>query len=435
MSIRLSLCAFALGVFTIAVAPAAIAQEETAMPAEQSILEMRGADVVAVFNGEKNASDVFGDDFLQAVSADQLTAMNAQLSAQFGAMISVESIEPVDEFQGQIAFRFERAIGRGGIAVSTDAPNKIVGLRLTSFEPIDDSVDKITTDIAALPGRVGVYFGPLYGSGEPLLSVAADEQFAIGSTFKLYVLSALTRSIAKGVRAWDDVVRLDTKSLPSGTLQDWPDGSPFTLHTLATLMISVSDNTATDQLIKEIGRDAVEAELRASDHSAPDGTLPFLTSLELFALKADVELASAYNAADESEQRRLLQNLATRLNGKPDRANAQGWSKPRMIDTLEWFGSAQDVRGIMHRLVDANDPIALSVMGVMKAMPPAMASKWDYVGYKGGSEPGVLNLSWLLRDKAGEWYVLAMSWNNTQAPVDQANLEMLSQRVLALADE
>ena len=51
--------------------------------------------------------------------------------------------------------------------------------------------------------------------------------------------------------------------------QDWPKGAPVTLHTLATLMISISDNTATDQLIAIVGRDAIAEELRASGHAEP----------------------------------------------------------------------------------------------------------------------------------------------------------------------
>ncbi|MFL9455456.1 serine hydrolase [Tolypothrix bouteillei VB521301_2] len=50
------------------------------------------------------------------------------------------------------------------------------------------------------------------------------------------------------VLAWKDVVQLQPseKSLPSGMLHTWPDGSYLTVQTLASLMISLSDNTATD---------------------------------------------------------------------------------------------------------------------------------------------------------------------------------------------
>lgn len=50
---------------------------------------------------------------------------------------------------------------------------------------------------------------------------------------------------------------LGEKSLPGGILQNWPKGAPLTLHTLAGLMISQSDNTAADTLLEILGRDVV----------------------------------------------------------------------------------------------------------------------------------------------------------------------------------
>ncbi|NMB11632.1 MAG: serine hydrolase [Firmicutes bacterium] len=44
-------------------------------------------------------------------------------------------------------------------------------------------------------------------------------------------------------------LKSDYISLPSGMLQEWPVGSPITLHTLASLMSSISNNTATNALI------------------------------------------------------------------------------------------------------------------------------------------------------------------------------------------
>ncbi len=94
---------------------------------------------------------------------------------------------------------------------------------------------------------------------------------AIGSAFKLYVLSTLSREIAARRRSWNDVVPLDQRSYPSGILQDWPQGTPMTLQTLATLMIAISDNTATDQLA-------------ATSHAAPELGQRFSTTREFFQL-------------------------------------------------------------------------------------------------------------------------------------------------------
>ncbi|WP_373047449.1 serine hydrolase [Vulgatibacter sp.] len=80
------------------------------------------------------------------------------------------------------------------------------------------------------------------------------------------VVAELVRATEAGERRWDEVVRLapEAYSLPSVLLQDWPAGAPVTLQTLATLMISRSDNTATDQLVHLLGRERIEAMLVAT---------------------------------------------------------------------------------------------------------------------------------------------------------------------------
>ena len=55
-----------------------------------------------------------------------------------------------------------------------------------------------------------------------------------------------------------------------------------------------------------------------------------------------------------------------------------------------------------------------------------------YVGFKGGSEPGVINLTWLVRSRAGAWHAVTGSWNDPQAPVDEARFAALMQRSLQL---
>lgn len=407
-------------------AQVANAQEEAA----PNSLEASAEGIIAVFQGTRPAHEVFSPMFLASVPEAQLQALHQQLTAQFGALQGLESVEPSGSSSAIVSLRFERAIARGPMQL--DADGLVAGLLINQFEPIDDSPAKIASDIAALPGETSVYYAPLAEGAEPIVAVTADEQFAIGSTFKLYVLSALARQIAAGEHAWDEVVPLGTRSLPSGLMQSWPEGAPVTLHTLATMMISISDNTATDQLIEIVGREAVADELRASGHSDPDRALPFLTTLELFGLKGDLARGQAYAAASEEEQARLLDSLASEIAGHPDNIVKPTSAQPTAIDSLEWFASGRDLAGLLRRIVALDDPTARAIMAVTPAVPEPKRADWSYIGYKGGSEPGVFNLTWLLQDKAGEWRILAMSWNNPDAPVEPAPFELIAQRILSL---
>lgn len=420
----------ALPILLLGLHQAGHAQHEGHAAASPTPVEARGADVVAVFKGERPAAEVFAPSFLEAVPEAQLLALVEQLEGQFGPLEGLGSVTSAGPGEATIRLKFARALVGGPMALSPDG--LVTGLLLNDFQPLGDSAEAIVADLAKLPGDVSVLYAPLDRWKEPIVSHNADAQLAIGSTFKLYVLSALAHQVERGVRSWDDVVTLDTRSLPSGMLQDWPRGAPTTLHTLAALMISISDNTATDQLIHLLGRAALNEEVIASGHSAPERMLPLQTTLELFGYKGDPTRAGSFAAAGEDQQSVLLEAFAQEIARDPDKITPPRFTEPTMIDSIEWFASATDIRRAMERLVEFDDPTARRIMAISPAVPEPKRGDWAYIGYKGGSEPGVLNLSWLLRSPAGEWYVLAMSWNDAEARVDASKFELLAQRLLSL---
>lgn len=392
-------------------------------------VETRAADVVAFFRGEIAAEQIFNDAFLAAVPPAQLSAVVAQTTGQFGALVGVETVRPTGPASAILAMRFERAIVSGPITL--DAAGKISQLLLNDIAAVDDSPAKILGDLQALPGVTNAWFGPLEG-GEPLLAHNADTALALGSTFKLYVLSGLSHAIARGERRWDDVVRIDARSFPSGLTQDWPDDAPATIQTLATLMIQISDNTATDRLIRLLGREAVESELALSNRNSAR-SIPLLTTRDLFVLKSDHELRESYLAAGYTARRDILGTLGGREVGLQAVSAALSGS-PVAIDTLEWFASPEDLRALMRRLTGPEHETARAIMAASPSLSAAARESWSYAGFKGGSEPGVLNVTWLLRDREQRWHLLTLGWNNPAAAVDQKQLELLALRMLALAD-
>ncbi|WP_298466421.1 serine hydrolase [uncultured Erythrobacter sp.] len=398
--------------------------------AEKSQLRIRSEQVVALLNSEIEPEGIFTDGFLAAVPISQLAAISQQLTTQFGAAIAVEGLYPINETRAGLHIRLERAIAKGGIAIDPADDNRISELLFQEFEPVDDSPEKIEADLRALPGEVSALFAPV-GGGPPLISVDPEKQMALGSTFKLYVLAALAQDVRKGGRSWNDVVALDTKSFPSGMMQDWPDGAPVTLHTLASLMISISDNTATDQLIKLVGKGRLDEILDASGHSAADLNEPFLTTRELFLLKGgDRARLSAYSAADAEVRAQILGGLEDNPPGAGQVARAF-LSGPVAID-VEWFGSAKDLENLFQYMGSYADDTTYDILAINPSVPPPIRARWDYIGYKGGSEPGVLNLTWLLVDPKGKGHVLTLSWSNPEANIEQTTLELIAQRILSL---
>ena len=406
--------------------------QEQAQTAEQSALELRADQVVAFLNGEVEAREIFTDGFLAAVPPAQLAAISAQLSSQFGTAQSVETLTTPAGTRSALAIRMERAIARGGIAIDPNDNSRISELLFQTFDAIDDSPAKIEEDLAALPGDVSWWFGPLDRSSPAIIASEWGDQMPLGSTFKLYVLAALAREVAQGQRSWDDVVPLtDARSFPSGMMQDWPQGAPVTLATLASLMISISDNTATDALIMELGRDAVFQTMADSGHSRPALNDPFLTTREMFLLKGGpADRLAAFQAGSAAQQAAILEAIDERPVPM-SQIQAAFSGGPIALD-VEWFASAEDMASLFRFMRETADPRAFEIMSINTSMSASTREKWDYAGYKGGSEPGVLNLTWLLRGDDNRDRVLFLSWQNEEANLDQSALELIAQRILSL---
>lgn len=335
----------------------------------------------------------FGDAFLAQVPAQQIALVLASFTTQYGALVAVTGTG------GTLTTRLERA--ELPTQITLDADGRIIGLFFGSAVPIGDGVEGFVARIAALPGQTSV---AVISNGELAAGHAPEAALAVGSAFKLAVLAALGDAVALGTLVnLDDTVLLDPawRSLPTGILQDWREGTPVTVATLANLMISVSDNTATDALIALLGRDAVEA--------YGERNRPFATTGEMFRLKAtgNEALLEEWRAGDETARRAILAALATQP------LPAIGALSPVLTPDVEWFFNAFELCALLDRTAD---------MWAFDINPGlARREDWASIAFKGGSEPGVLNLSTRVVDAEGNSHCVVATWNNT-APLDEQAL-------------
>jgi beta-lactamase class A len=84
-------------------------------------------------------------------------------------------------------------------------------------------------------------------------------QFKAASTVKIPLMIEVFRRIDAGEASLDDmhVLKAEEKAPGSGVMLNLHDGIELTLNDLIYLMISISDNTATNLLIRLVGMDAV----------------------------------------------------------------------------------------------------------------------------------------------------------------------------------
>ncbi|PXA99159.1 hypothetical protein DMC47_04880, partial [Nostoc sp. 3335mG] len=381
--------------------------------------------------------------FRAALPKAKLDALAAQITGSLGKPTGVEKIEPVGPLTARFQIGFERGLLNGEIALDPAAPNQIVGLLFKGAEPRGPtlgSIDAVIEQLATMPGRSGFALSRL-GNGAPV-TVAAHAPttpLAIGSAFKLVILAELVRSIEAGERKWSDVVTLDGSALPGGGYAQQPKGTRIPLRELAERMISVSDNSATDILLFHLGRRKVEAMLPVvgmTDGGARN--IPFLGALELFKLKGvdGGALGTQYLALSPEQRRALLDGPVrdTPIAAIPATLFQDG--KPLRIEQLEWFASPNDLVRTMDWLRRHGDgPAGAELRAVLSKNPgPAEPAKnWRYVGYKGGSEPGVLTMTFLLQGKDGQWYALSSGVNDPASDVDTLRFTGLMARALELA--
>jgi len=397
-------------------------------------LDMRVAELIAAIAGARSYDSYFAPSFRAALAKAKWDAVVTSMTAQMGKPLAIDRLTAVTPFSANLRVRFERGVVNAQIAIDPTPPHQVIGLLFTGPEMAGDSLDKLAADMRALPGTTGLGIYAL-GEGAPrlLTGIVPDKAMPLGSAFKLWVLGELAREVAAGERKWSDVVPVGPASLPSGITQSWPAGSPVTLQTLATLMISISDNTATDTLV------ALEGERLDGfvTKAGVPGLAPFLTTRQMFALKspANNDLATQWaTSLAPSARRKLLDTNAARLRTTPvDPMMFAG--KPAAIDTLEWFASPAETAGMLDWLRREGGDTPRALLAINPGIDPATRGKFDYVGFKGGSEPGVITLNFLVRRKDGRWLAIAAGWHRGDAGVENDRFVMLMTRALVLLAE
>ncbi|HEY5388154.1 MAG TPA: serine hydrolase, partial [Thermoleophilia bacterium] len=133
--------------------------------------------------------------------------------------------------------------------------------------------DRIAAVAATLGGTVGVAARNL--ASQASFSVNADELFPMASCFKIPVMVEVMRRVDAGELRLDDRLTLtEADKSPGSTLIHCQEGLQPTVRDLLYLMITLSDNTATDLLWRLVGLGAVNETMRELDLATIDCFMP-----------------------------------------------------------------------------------------------------------------------------------------------------------------
>lgn len=115
---------------------------------------------------------------------------------------------------------------------------------------------RISAELASYDGQMSVYADDLKGN---TVMIGPDELFETASTIKTYILACLFDQAERGEASLDDMLTYREEHFinGSGLFRELSFGTAMKVKDVATLMIIISDNIATNMMIEYLGQDTI----------------------------------------------------------------------------------------------------------------------------------------------------------------------------------
>ena len=282
------------------------------------------------------------------------------------------------------------------------------------------------------------------GVCQPLFERDSNELRATASIFKIWILAAAAEAFLLGDIQIEQIITLVSSELAlGGVINNEPLGTEFTLLEIATLMLGISDNTATDLLHETIGRDSIHDIINTLNLSQPQFLNPLLSINEQFHLFFSFTLANSLsyiNGTELYQENFLLNNIiplgpVSSFPYNNDSLFVNGSWRASPMDICKTFAHLRD-------LPEGSDAMQMvdSALGAGAAQPE-VRNFWDRVWYKGGSlESGVNGLqvlthAWLLENQNENPFVIIAMANNPAGGIDVFDIQSITARILELTKE
>lgn len=332
---------------------------------------------------ENSMGTCFSQSFKSSISPDYMFYLVNESRTYYGDFVSVSVSSSPDSngrYSYNATFQYSSMVGSASIDIWSKNINYLyMGFFVFKQSYIDSiSLSSIYTEFEDLPSNGSLLVAV---DNSILHSYNADQRMAVGSTFKLYVLYALDQYIQSTPSVyWTTTypVQDKYKSLYTGGISSYSNGTLLTLKTYANFMINISDNSATDHLIHYLGRAYVEGFL------PPSYDVPLLTTAESFKLRyliSDTDLNN-YIAMNDGDKRNYLDTTIANLDVN-DIPSTTDWTANIDVEKqMEWFFNITEIyyiQNITKGMSSTHMNGGLAWIGM----------SWDVYSYKGGSDTGV----------------------------------------------
>jgi beta-lactamase class A len=138
----------------------------------------------------------------------------------------------------------------------------VASVTATAHAQTDSRLDaRVRAEVAQFKGKVSLFARNLETGAS--YSFGGDNPVRTASTIKVAIMVEAFTRVAEGKAKWnDELVLTNPKKVPgSGVLQELSEGLKLTLRDAVTLMMIVSDNTATNLVLDVLTTDAVNARM------------------------------------------------------------------------------------------------------------------------------------------------------------------------------
>ncbi|MHB8962868.1 MAG: serine hydrolase [Saccharofermentanales bacterium] len=173
-------------------------------------------------------------------------------SADSSEALSQDSVSEIS-MVSSIASSLPGSSGSAGSSASSVSANTVA--RADAFSLLKT---KVNTFSDQFDGRIGVYYinlsnGEVFGYGE-------KNPFVAASSIKMGIVTQLYKSVVEGKLVLTQMLTYDNRPYPTGDLEygtgiilEEPNGTQFSIRRTAQLAITISDNCATNMIIRTLG--------------------------------------------------------------------------------------------------------------------------------------------------------------------------------------
>jgi beta-lactamase class A len=248
---------------------------------------------------------------------------------------------------------------------------------------------QILTLVKQVPGSMGVYIRHIERNEE--ITIEADKVFPLGTVYQIAVMVEVFRQAEKQMLSLEDRLELtdSVKTVSSGILQYLSPGIKLSMKDLLVLMMTISDNTATDMLWKKIGVQSVNMMLRELGSTRTNIYIPnreyYLFSLlmgdefedmnmsefvQKWKNKSQMEKTRSMAAMESQHAKTLpIEELRTRYEAMYGRRGEKRFHQKRTFDeVVDNQGSPSEIGRLLEKLFlgEVSSPSACQQMlGIM----------------------------------------------------------------------